>query len=78
MGYKGQQSLCTVCDHNSSCIECSCCFAESKLGIAFAQLFLNAEQCSYLSRAMVATNHSSIFVYEPDSSCGQQHGSSQP
>ncbi len=52
--------------------------AVSKLGMVFAQLFLGAEQCSYLSRAVVATNYSSIFAYEPGSSCGQQHGSSQP
>jgi hypothetical protein len=44
--------------------------AVSKLGMVFAQLFLNAEQCSYLSRAVVATNHSSIFAFEPVSSCG--------
>ena len=52
--------------------------AVSKLGMVVAQLFLNAEQCSYLSRAVVAPNHSSIFAFEPVASCGQQHGSSQP
>lgn len=82
MGYQGQQSyyahcvtitavalhaLAAVLDH-----------AVSKLGMVSAQLFLNAEQCSYLSRAVVATDYSSNFAFEPVSSCGQQHGSSQP
>lgn len=48
------------------------------LVLVFAKLFLNAEQCSYLSRAVVAPNHSSMSAFEPVASCGQQHGSSQP
>ena len=52
--------------------------AVSKFGMEFAQLLLSAEQCSYLSRAVVATNYSGMFAFEPISSRDQQHGSSQP